>query len=281
MLNGQRGVAFRNVGMLFDKGVIGGLSDRQLLERFEQRDTGGSELAFASLVRRHGPMVLRVCRWVLRDPNDIDDAFQATFLVLVRRAGSLRVRDSLAPWLYQVARRTAACMRSTAARRRRHEAAASQTAHIAGDEAQPDDLAETLDHEVTRLPDRYRIVIELCLIEGLTHRQAAEHLGWPVGTVESRLARAKDRLRDRLNRRGMAPSAMMLARGLGQWGRRATSRAGRCHGPCRGAVPGGWGGCLPIGNGVGQSSTRNDSGTQDAARTGERRARRAGRGGCP
>jgi RNA polymerase sigma factor (sigma-70 family) len=211
MANGQNGAAFRHVRTLFSVGAIGGLTDGQLLERFKERDGEGAELAFTALVERHGPMVLRVCRSILVDPNDAHDAFQATFLVLVRRAGSLWVRDSLGPWLHQVAQRTAACARSAAARRRRHEAAASgRSSRPAGDGVEQHDLGEILHGEVGRLPDRYRVIIVLCLLEGLTHGQAARRLGWPIGTVQSRLARGKALLRDRLTRRGLAPSALVL-----------------------------------------------------------------------
>ena len=114
--------------MLFNVGTAGGLTDGQLLERFTAQGGEAAELAFATLVERHGPMVLRVCRSVLRDPEEAHDAFQATFLVLVRRAGSLWVRDSLGPWLHQVAYRVASCARSAAARRRRHERRAAELA---------------------------------------------------------------------------------------------------------------------------------------------------------
>src|SRR5205085_6989931 len=106
---------------LFNVGTIRELTDGQLLERFASDRGEAAELAFAALVERHGPMVLRVCRGVLADPDDTQDAFQATFLILVRKARALWVRDSLGPWLHQVAFRTASCARSAAVRRRRHE----------------------------------------------------------------------------------------------------------------------------------------------------------------
>jgi len=211
MASGQNSATFQHIRTLFNVGAIGGLSDRQLLERLEQRGSEGAELAFTALVERHGPMVLRVCRSVLSDPNDADDAFQATFLVLVRRAGSLWVHDSLGPWLHQVAHRTAVCARSAAARRWRHEEAASvRASRFAGADVEAHDLGEVLHGEVSRLPDHYRVVIVLCLLEGLTHAQAAGRLGWPAGTVQSRLARGKALLRDRLTRRGLAPCALVL-----------------------------------------------------------------------
>jgi DNA-directed RNA polymerase specialized sigma24 family protein len=114
MASDRRGAVLRHIQALFDKGTIGGLTDGQLLERFTTRDGEAAELAFAALVERHGPMVLRTCRAILRDPRDVHDAFQATFLVLVRRARSLWVRDSLGAWLHQVAYRTASCARSPA-----------------------------------------------------------------------------------------------------------------------------------------------------------------------
>lgn len=173
--------------------MSGGTTPRGMLE------------CFTALVQRHGPMVLRVCRSVLSDPNDADDAFQATFPVLVRRAGSLWVHEALGPWLHQVAHRTAVCARSAAARRWRHEEAASvRSSRFTDAHVEAHDLAEVLHGEVSRLPDRYRVVIVLCLLEGLTHAQAAGRLGWPAGTVQSRLARGKALLRDRLTRRELA-----------------------------------------------------------------------------
>src|SRR5215207_2371043 len=127
MGKGQHDAGSRYVRMLWSAGTAGDLADRQLLERFTARGGEAAELAFAALVERHGPMVLRVCRGVLADAHDTQDAFQATFLVLVTKARSLWVRDSLGPWLHQVAYRTATCARSAAARRRRHERLAVST----------------------------------------------------------------------------------------------------------------------------------------------------------
>ncbi len=157
-----------------------------------------------------GRWFLRVCRGVLFDPNDVEDAFQATFLVLVQKARSLWVCDSLGPWLHQVALRTASCARSTAARRRRHEQLAAERVHTSHTDSR-DDLAHVLHEEINRLPDRFRMSVILCDLEGRTHEQAARHLGWPVGTVKSRLTRARERLRDRLTRRGLNPSAGVIA----------------------------------------------------------------------
>src|SRR5262249_35898215 len=133
-----------------------------------------------------------------------------TFLVLARRGDSLRIEDSLGPWLYGVARRVASAARSAALRRRRHEArAAERTPQQSWGEAIDPDLERSLHEEIGRLPERCRIPVVLCLLEGLTHEQAARQLGWPVGTVKSRLADGRERLRRRLIRRGLAPSAVL------------------------------------------------------------------------
>jgi RNA polymerase sigma factor (sigma-70 family) len=198
----------RDLGTLFQIGCTSPLPDRQLLERFLSSRDEAAEVAFAALMERHGPMVLRVCRGILDDPSDAEDAFQATFLVLVqKKAGALWVRDSLGPWLYGVACRVATRARADRARRKRHHgrfaeitppvASVGASADIAGD-----DGSRLIHEEVNRLPTHHRAPIVLCYLEGLTHDQAAETLGWPVGTVRSRLARARDRLRDRLERRG-------------------------------------------------------------------------------
>jgi RNA polymerase sigma factor (sigma-70 family) len=208
MAEGRGNGAPRYVRALFEAGTIGGLSDEELLGRFTGRRDEVAELAFAVLVERHGPMVLRVCRAVLRDEHDAQDAFQATFLVLARRAGSLWVRDSLGPWLHGVALRASSCMKAAAARRRKHERRAAEASppRDGGDE-----LASALDEEIGRLPRLYRAPVVLCHLEGLSHDQAARLLGCPVGTVRSRLARGRQRLRDRLERRGLAPTAATRA----------------------------------------------------------------------
>ena len=211
MARDQRDVLVRQVRTVFQLGMIGGLTDGQLLERFTTQSGEAAELAFAALVERHGSMVLRVCRAVLGNAPDADDAFQATFLVLVRRAGSLWVRDSLGPWLYKVARRTASIARTARVRRRRYERKAAEMVDPYASSAGPDDLGEVLHEEIARLPERYQEAIVLCLLEGMTHEQAAQRLRWPVGTVESRLARGREQLRGLLMRRGIAPSAGLLS----------------------------------------------------------------------
>lgn len=202
----------RHLGMLFGVGAVAGWTDGQLLDRFVTGDGGGTDLTFAALVERHGPMVLRVCGKVLADPHDAQDAFQATFLILAQRAGTIRRRESVGSWLHGVAVRVARVARAAAARRRAHEqraAALISTTH-ASSSFDLTDLGPALHEELERIPKQYRAPLVLCYLEGLTHEQAAEHLRWPVGTVRSRLARGRERLRGRLVRRGLAPSVGAL-----------------------------------------------------------------------
>ncbi len=209
MAIGKNQRVFREFHLLFHIGKSGDLTDGQLLELFFSGQGEAAEMAFATLVERHGPMVLRVCRAILADAHETQDAFQATFLVLVKKGRSLWVQDSLGPWLHQVAYRTASCARVAAARRRRHEQGASllrQEARV----DHHDDLSGILHQEIERLPERFRVPLILCDMEGRSHEQAARHLGWPVGTVKSRRARARQRLRERLLRRGVTPSAEVV-----------------------------------------------------------------------
>jgi RNA polymerase sigma factor (sigma-70 family) len=196
----------RHVRTLFGIGRIADLTDGQLLERFAARPGEEAELAFAALVERHGPMVFRVCRRILDDPHDAHDAFQATFLVLVRQAATIRRRDSVACWLHGVAYRTASQSRAAAARRRRHERNAAEQVRRSFREEGSDEPALVLHEELERLAARYREVIVLCDLEGQTHEQAARRLRAPVGTIKSRLARGREQLRSRLVRRGLAPA---------------------------------------------------------------------------
>jgi RNA polymerase sigma factor (sigma-70 family) len=188
----------------------GAISDRQLLHRFARRH---DEDAFAVLVRRHGDMVLGVCRRVLHDSHAAEDVFQATFLVLARTATSGRWHDSVGPWLHEVAYRLAVKARSGATRRLAVESNWEPTAsreHLP--EAERHELRTIVDEEVGRLPDRYRLPVVLCYLEGRTNAEAAEQLGWSKTTLRGRLARARDVLRARLTRRGLAlPGATVLA----------------------------------------------------------------------
>jgi RNA polymerase sigma factor (sigma-70 family) len=191
-----------------------GLTDGQLLEEYIGRR---DDAAFAALVRRHGPMVWGVCRRVLRNSHDAEDAFQATFLVLVRKAASIARRELLANWLYGVAHQTALKARATAARKKGREWQVTQMPEPAVTEQDPwRDLQPLLDEALSRLPDRYRCVVVLCDLEGKTRKEAARSLGLPEGTVASRLVRARMMLAKRLRQRGVALSAGALAAALAQ-----------------------------------------------------------------
>ena len=210
MASGGYGPVLRQVDRLLGvHGTASGLGEGALLRRFAD---GRDEAAFEALVTRHGPMVLGTCRRILADPHDVDDAFQATFLVLARKAGSIRDGDRLGPWLHGVARRVATRSRTLSARRAARERPGAEERASAG--ADPSELVElraALDEELARLPEKYRAPLVLCYLEGLTHDEAAVQLSWPVGTVRSRLARGRDRLRSRLTRRGLSPSAAVPA----------------------------------------------------------------------
>jgi RNA polymerase sigma factor (sigma-70 family) len=186
-------------------GELEAASDGELLLRFLGRR---DEAAFTALVRRHGPMVLTACRRVLRDPNDAEDAFQATFLVLVRKAASIRRPELLGNWLYGVAYRTALRARTDGASRRARE---QPLVDVPGANPAPalewTDLRPVLDEEINRLPARYRVAFVLCHLEGKTNEEAARLLGCPKGTVLSRLAWARARLRAWLTRRGLTLAA--------------------------------------------------------------------------
>jgi RNA polymerase sigma factor (sigma-70 family) len=209
------GRILHHLDQLFGGGTATGLTDAQLLRRFvSERDEG----SFAVLIERHGPMVLGVCRRRLGcDAAAIDDAFQATFLILVRKAAELRQADRLAPWLFGVALRVSGRARQQSLRRRSIEGQLLTTDQVVstGDVAALDlDQAETrriLDEELGRLPAKLRDVVVLCYLEGHTHEQAADRLACPVGTVRSRLSAAREALRRRLVRRGLGGSAAALA----------------------------------------------------------------------
>jgi RNA polymerase sigma factor (sigma-70 family) len=186
-----------------------GLTDGQLLESFLSRR---DEAAMAVLLRRHGPMVWGVCRRVLRNHHDAEGAFQATFLVLARKAASIASRELLANWLYGVAHRTALKARATFARRRGRERQVTEMPEPAAAEPGPwDGLRPLLDQALSRPPDPLRAALVLCDLEGKIRKEAAGQLGLPEGTVASRLARARAMLARRLARRGLALSGLALA----------------------------------------------------------------------
>jgi RNA polymerase sigma factor (sigma-70 family) len=191
-----------------------GSSDGELVGHF---CATGDEAAFAALVERHGPMVLGTCRRLLGHEQDAEDAFQATFLVLARKAGCIRRQGSLASWLYVVARRAAARARAGRARRLARETEATAMAKPAGgDEVTVKELRAALDEEVGGLPEKYRAAVVLCYLEGKTHEQAARELGCPKSSLSSRVNRALALLRRGLTRRGLALPAGALAVVLAQ-----------------------------------------------------------------
>ena len=226
MASASSGMALGQVQRLFDEGTLTGLTDAQLLDRFLSRR---DESAFAFLVARHGPMVLAVCRGVLKDANNAEDAFQATFLTLFRKASGLRSAGSLGSWLYRVAYRIALRANAVAVRRRERpiEEVIMTAESASTDEAGVDREHLPIIHaEIDRLPDRYRAPIALCYLEGLSYEQAAHQLGWPIGTVGSRIARARDLLRARLTRRGVTATTAALSAPPGPRGHGGAGRLG-------------------------------------------------------
>jgi RNA polymerase sigma factor (sigma-70 family) len=209
MARGQGSLILRYVHGLVGRSVAGARSDRQLLESFAGL---GDEAAFAALVERHGALVWGVCRRVLGHDQDAEDAFQATFLVLARKAGSVRWRREIANWLYAVAVRVAQRARSRAQKQRCLE---SEAVAVAKANEVPDsgsfELIEMVDEEVSRLPEKYRQPVVLCCLEGKTYAEASRLLGWPEGTTSARLSRARALLRRRLTRRGLALSGAAAA----------------------------------------------------------------------
>ena len=190
------------------QGASGPLSDGQLLDRVDEARGDSAEAAFAALVERHGPMVLRVCRDSIGDPHDAEDAFQAVFLVLARKARSIRRRESAAGWLFGVARVVSARARKDAARRRK---LLNDLASLPPARSPRAESWEELHEELARLPEAYRSAVVLCHLEGLSHEEAAHRLGCPLRTLQSRLLRARARLRENLARRGVTPGAGALA----------------------------------------------------------------------
>src|SRR5579871_718250 len=179
-------------------------SDAELLRRFVSHD---EEAAFEMLLRRHGPMVLRVARRVLGSESDAEDVFQATFLLLARRAGAIRKRESVASWLHGVSHRLALSARGKRARRQERERRAAEARAM---ETPPgsawNELEETLHDVLAQLPAKYRTPLIQCYLEGWTHEEVARQLGKPLGTVRSWLARGRELLRKRLVRRGISLS---------------------------------------------------------------------------
>ncbi len=216
MANPMSSLPPRQLQTLFDIGVHAALTDGQLLERFTAHSGEASELAFTALVERHGPMVLRTCREVLGEHHEAMDAFQATFFVLANKGRTLWVRDSLAPWLHRVACRKALRANAEIRKRRAAEQASADQELIPPPNEDRDDLVAALHEEVNRLPECFRVPIVLCDLQNLTYEEVAHTLECPVGTIKSRLARGRKRLRDRLFRRGFqsVPAIWFPAKGI-------------------------------------------------------------------
>jgi RNA polymerase sigma-70 factor (ECF subfamily) len=212
-------------------------TDRQLLDDFVERR---SEAAFRTLVSRHGPMVLRVCRRVLNHEQDAEDAFQATFLVLARNTAAIRKRNTVGDWLHGVAYRTAMKVKRSAARRRNHEQRVWRTgsvsrlvgtnpaAHAAGSPTW-DDVQAVLDEEIQRLPACYREAFVLCLLEGKSGPEAAVELRCKEGTVKSRVNRARHMLQRQLERRGINLAVLLAALSVAETTAKAALPAALTH----------------------------------------------------
>jgi RNA polymerase sigma factor (sigma-70 family) len=208
MASAALGSAFRHLRDLFGVGTATGLLDGQLLARFS--DTNDA-VAFEALVARHGPMVLATCRAVLKSEHDVEDAFQTTFLVLARKAHSIRGGDTLGGWLHRVAYRAAIQANVEAKKRRRKEAEASVMAPFRSSHPNHEfnhDLRPIVHQEIDRLPESQRLPVVLCDLEGLTYDEAADRLRLTVPTLRCRLAKARQRLKGRLTRRGFAAPAL-------------------------------------------------------------------------
>jgi RNA polymerase sigma factor (sigma-70 family) len=206
------GAVLRHIHKMAGTDVTRELTDRELVERFTVRR---EEAAFDAIVQRHGRLVWNVCRHLLNHQQDAEDAMQATFLVLARRAGAIRKPEALASWLHGVARRIALTARRQRARRWALEVMGMQkSSSEVSSEAVWHDLQAVLDEEIQRLPESQRAPFVLCFLEGRSRSEAAQELGWKEGTVSSRLARARHRLQQRLTARGVTLSAALGAAAL-------------------------------------------------------------------
>ena len=203
--------ALESIRRLWEGGPTGSQSDTRLLARYLEGTGEVAELAFAALVERHGSTVRRACFAVLGDPHDADDASQATFLVLARRAGSIRAPESLGPWLVRVARRVARKALVAADRRRRVERRSAERRPSDASSPPPSPPEPSVLEELARLPEKYRAAVATVDLRGRTQAEAAEELGWPLGTLQTRLHRGRLRLRSRLARLGLGPAAVTAA----------------------------------------------------------------------
>lgn len=199
----------RYIRGLVQRDTSGRQPDRDLVDRVA---SGGDQAAFAELLERHGAMVRGVCLRMLGNGADADDAFQATFLVLARKAGTIRCHESLAGWLYRVAYRLACRTRSTTRQRQLHESQAVEPVCAdPADEITWSEVRQVIDEELQRQPARYRDPLVLCYLEGLSQEEAARQLGWRVGVLRGRLDRGRQRLRRRLEHRGITGAGALGA----------------------------------------------------------------------
>jgi RNA polymerase sigma factor (sigma-70 family) len=209
MTMGKRFGAAGSMERLLGAGTVAGLSDAELLDRYNRRRGDEAEAAFEAIVERHGPMVLAVCRGLLRDQHDAEDAFQAVFLTLARKAGSLRKPDLAGPWLHGVAHHAARQIMARNQRRKKHEeyASADPARIVVAESREGETISreeiQALHEEIGRLPEKYRTAVVLCDLQGLTHEEAGRRLGRPTGTISCRVSRARERLKGRLARRGV------------------------------------------------------------------------------
>ena len=185
-----RGDANRDIRTLFTWGAMATWKDSRLVSRFLSGQDE-SEAAFRTLIHRHGPMVMGICRRVLGDEHAAEDAFQATFLVLLKKAGRLRDSDLLTNWLFGVALRVCKREKARAARQRMGELRDADLVTVTVGDLDLFELRSVIDEEIHRLPERYRVPLILCHLEGMRHDEVAQRLGCPVGTIESRLSRAR------------------------------------------------------------------------------------------
>jgi RNA polymerase sigma factor (sigma-70 family) len=213
MATGPLRAVVRHLHTLAGLPSVGEQTDQQLLERFAAES---DEAAFTELVRRHGPLVWGTCWRVLRHAQDVEDAFQATFLALARKAATLRQLESVGGWLYGVAHRVAADAQRKAARRQQVTRAAGESLTERKPESTCRDLCAALEEELYQLPERYRSPLLLCYLEGQTRDQAARQLGWSLRTLDRRLNQGRERLQARLTRRGLTLSGALLAAAVGQ-----------------------------------------------------------------
>jgi RNA polymerase sigma factor (sigma-70 family) len=212
MANAQLATVLRHIRGLATTSPDSPQSDGALLRAFVKR---GDQSAFAAIVKRHGPLVLAVCRRVLHNLHDAEDAFQATFILLARSAPAIRKQESLAGWLHGVAYRTAKNAKRDAARRRRREGEAKPMPKTSpGWDVAWQEVQAVLDEEIHRLPEIYRTAFVLCCLENRSRAEAAQAAGIKEATLRSRLAKARERLQQALTRRGVALSAVLAATAL-------------------------------------------------------------------